>query len=166
MQDLPTWKSPHSTQLCQTPPGPAHVRWRGKPSPRCARGAAVAARKGEVCYVGGAELPVPLPRPRSGLLVLPSLLCYLPFLSGASHLSSGNGDHIRVDSQAEERGQTDRVQWEQGDPESLPQHGAVVMAGSTRWLTDLVRKHLVRLSAIKGYSLGTPVQKQHLGGGL
>lgn len=100
MQDLRIWKSPHSTQLCQTRPGPAHVKWREKLSPRRARGVAVAAGKRGL-LPGVAQLPAP--QDPTCLLALPSSLCYLPFLSGAGHLSSGNGDHIRVDSQAEER---------------------------------------------------------------
>ena len=75
-QDLQIWKSPHSTQLCQTPPGPARVRWRGKPSPRCARGAAAAAGRREASYLGGLT-PSPPPQPRTHNSIPASRSCPL-----------------------------------------------------------------------------------------
>lgn len=43
--------------------------------------------------------------------------CYLSLLSGACHLAGGDGDHVRVDSQAEERGHMYRTQGEEGHSE-------------------------------------------------
>lgn len=73
----------------------------------------------------GGPAACPPPQDPTCLLVLPSSLRYLPFLSGACHLSGGNGDHIRVDSQAEEReDRWTRLRGSEGGqepPNSMPQ---------------------------------------------
>ena len=76
--------------------------------------------------------PSSLTTPHPGhLQVLPAPLCYLPLLGGARHLSSGNGDHVRVDSQAEQRGgrrtRFSKREGTHGSPVPLRQQASVLM---------------------------------------
>lgn len=45
---------------------------------------------------------------------------YLPLFCGTCYLASGDGDHVRVDSQAERREEMGRCQWERAqDPSAV-----------------------------------------------
>lgn len=85
------------------------------------------------------------PPPRPSLQVSPPPICYLPLLRGACHLSGGNGDHIRVDSQAEREDRWTGLRGRRGahgGPGPLPEQpkSQGLAIHSTSWLSELFRQ--------------------------
>ena len=99
-------KPTQHTALSNTPrPSTCKVERETESQMRTWGGSGCRKERGQLPGGPGSLTPAPTPHPQlhPSLQVLPPPLCYLPLLSGARHLSSGDGDHIRVDSQAEER---------------------------------------------------------------